>query len=130
MVCCRHCGYKIHFGMNKCSWCNLIFGLFNVPVNSVLYVCLLLFLETVISFAFSERDYRASERINAVMPVKINLEQNVQLANPVTFKISPLTVADAQSRSLNVPADAEIINPYSPVQAGKINNYSYEGILA
>ena len=115
--------------MNKCSWCNLIFGLFNVPVNSVLYICLLLFHETVISFVFSERDYRESERTNAVMPVKINLEQNVQLANPVTFKISPLTVADAQSRSLNVPADAEIINPDSPVQAGKINKYHMRAYL-
>ena len=100
--------------------------LFNVPVNSVLYVCLLFFHETVISFVFSESDYTEIERTNAVMPVKIYMEQNVKLANPVTFRISPLTVADALNRSLNVPVDAQRINPVSPVQACKINNYSYE----
>ena len=94
--------------------------LFNVPVNSLLYACFVLFHETVISFVFSESDYRENERTNAVMPVKINMEQNVKLANPVTFRISPLTVADALNRFLNVPVDAQRINPDSPVQAGKI----------
>lgn len=54
-----------------------------------------------------------------MMPVKITKEQNVKLANPVTFRVSPLTVAAALNRSLNVPVEAQEINKDSPIQAGK-----------
>ena len=66
----------------------------------------------------SSNDY--SEKENALMPVKITKEQNVLLANPVTFKISPLTVAAALSRSLSVSDEAQMIYPDSPVQASKL----------
>ena len=55
-----------------------------------------------------------------MMPVKITKEQNVLLANPVTFKISPLTVAAALSRSLSVSDEAQMMDPVSPVQASKL----------
>ena len=57
--------------------------------------------------------------LNAVMPVNISIEHG-RLANPVTFRISPLTVAAALNRSLNIPDDAQMINPDSPVQASRI----------
>ena len=44
----------------------------------------------------------------------------MQLANPVTFRISPLTIAAALNRSLNIPDDAQMMNPDSPVQASRI----------
>ncbi len=74
----------------------------------------------VVLFRFSEGDYRQTEMLNAMMPVKITKEQSTQLANPVTFKIYPLTVAAALGRSLDVPADAQMMLPDSPVQASKI----------
>ena len=55
-----------------------------------------------------------------MMPVKITKEQNVLLANPVTFKISPLTVAAALSRSLSVSDEAQMMIPDSPVQASEL----------
>ena len=73
----------------------------------------------VVLFRFSEGDYRQTEMLYAMMPVKITKELSTQ-ANPVTFKIYPLTVAAALGRSLDVPADAQMMLPDSPVQASKI----------
>ena len=55
-----------------------------------------------------------------MMPVKIIKGQNTQLANPVTFRIYLLTVAAVLGRSLDVPADAQMMTPDSPVQASTI----------
>ena len=74
----------------------------------------------VVLFRFSEGNYRQTEMLNAMMPVKITKGQNTQLANPVTFRIFPLTVSAALTRSLDVPADAQIMLPDSPLQASKI----------
>ena len=71
-------------------------------------------------FRFSKGYYRQTEMLNVMMPVKITKGQNTQLANPVTFRIFPLTVAAALGRSLDVPADAQMILLDSPVQASKI----------
>lgn len=75
---------------------------------------------SVASFALSADSCSGSEGLNALIPVKITKEPNVMLANPVTFRISPLTVAAALNRSLNVPVEAQMMNPDSPIQAGKI----------
>ena len=54
------------------------------------------------------------------MQVKITKGRNVRLATPVTFRVSPLTVAAALNRSLKVPAEAQVINPSSPIHASEI----------
>ena len=56
------------------------------------------------------------------MPVKISKLQTVRLANPVTFRVIPLDIDTALSRSLNLPVSAlEEVNPDSPVRASKTN---------
>ena len=64
-------------------------------------------------------NYNESESFNAMIPVRITKGPDVQIANPVTFRVSPLTVANALARSLDVPAEAQVIDIDSPIQASK-----------
>ena len=104
--------------------------IFNIIIT--IYHCVYLIPDVLFRFS---GDYRQTEMLNVMMPVKITKGQNAHLANPVTFKIYPLTVAAALARSLDVPADAQMMLPDSPVQASKIlilllnNIYHYHSLL-
>ena len=77
---------------------------------------------TVITFQLSEGDYTQNEQPNAVMEVLITKGSGIQLANPVYFRITPLTVEDALARG--VISEFEPENGYSPNRASKNNNYN------
>ena len=51
------------------------------------------------------------------MVVSIIKESGIQLANPVYFRVTPLTVDDALNRS--VISEYEAKNPFSPNRASK-----------
>ena len=68
-------------------------------------------------FSLSEDDFRENEAPNAMMDIQI--AKDGILANPVLFRITPLTVTDAER--LNIlnftrPADDDV----SPSVAGKV----------
>ena len=76
---------------------------------------------TVITFQLSEVDYVQNEEPNATMEVLITKESGIQLANPVYFRITPLTVEDALNRSV-IGSEFLQENPdniYSPIRASK-----------
>ena len=52
------------------------------------------------------------------MPTQIVKSPDVGLANPVTLRVTPLTVDAALERSLNVDASALMMNKDSPIYAG------------
>ena len=86
-----------------------------------LFVVVLFFFfhDAVASFTLSEADFSVSEGVNAMMPVKISKDSLVRLANPVTFRVNPLTVEAALARSLVVPAISAEIDLDSPIQASE-----------
>ena len=54
------------------------------------------------------------------MPVRISKGAGVTLANPVTFKITPLTVSQALAMGIIESSDLPPISRVSPNRAGKI----------
>ena len=58
--------------------------------------CIFLY-NIVVSFQLTEDDYRAAEY--ELMPVAVT-KNNVQLANPVSFTITPLTVSQALDKNI------------------------------
>ena len=82
------------------------------------------FHETVAQFRLSKGEYQANEAMDAMMPVKISTLQTVALANPVTFRVTPLDIDTGLSLSLNLPDSAlEEVNPDTPFRASKTNIY-------
>ena len=80
-----------------------------------------MFYETVESFKIAENDFSACEGLNAMIQVKINKERlSFRLANAVTFKVYPLTIAAAIAESIVVPQETLRMDDDSPVQASKI----------
>ena len=74
---------------------------------------------------FSEDDYFASEGTNDAVPVRIIKDTNARLANPVTFRVTPLTVDDALAQGVIDNFEAEVglsedIIERSPLRASKI----------
>ena len=61
-------------------------------------------------------NYSAIENEN--MPTQIVKSPDVGLANPVTLRVTPLTVDAALEQSLNVDASALMMNKDSPIYAG------------
>ena len=72
---------------------------------------------TEITFQLSEGDYTQNEEPNALMEVSIIKGSGIQLANPVYFRITPLTVGDALF--LGVISEFNDENPISPNRASK-----------
>ncbi len=52
--------------------------------------------------SFTEDDYRGNEG-DGFIELKITKTANVRLANSVSFVISPLTLADAESKNIIMP---------------------------
>ena len=69
----------------------------------------------VVTLGFEEEDYRATE--GAVMTV--NIQKETILANPVTFRIAPLTVEEALNRSLIATSHFPSEDARSPNRAGE-----------
>jgi len=72
-------------------------------------------------FQFTESDYRGPETPNALTgtshaPVTLS-KQRVSLANPVAFRITPLTEQQAQDRGLSLPEIPDD-DPNFPNRAG------------
>ena len=74
---------------------------------------------TEINFQLSNSDYTQNEEPNATMEVLITKGSGIQLANPVYFRITPLTVEDALTRGVISEFDPE--NPFSPNRASKLH---------
>ena len=76
-------------------------------------------MHAVITFGLSEADFGATED-EEIANVKISKNQDVRLANPVTFRITPLTVQQALDRgiidSYPTPDDENV----SPSRAGEL----------
>ena len=72
---------------------------------------------TVITFQLSQEEYIKNEEPNAVMEVLIIKGSSIQLANPVYFRVTPLTVNDALARGVIGQYEEE--NRHSPNQASK-----------
>ena len=83
----------------------------------IIVTCIVSLLHTVITFELSEADFRAVED-EEIANVKISKNQEFTLANPVTFRITPLTVQQALVRgiidSYPTPDDENV----SPSRAG------------
>ena len=76
---------------------------------------------TVITFQLSQEEYIQNEEPNAVIEVLIIKGSSIQLANPVYFRVTPLTVNDALTRSI-ISYEFEQENPdnsFSPNRASK-----------
>ena len=69
-----------------------------------------------ISFHLSEPVYRATEGRNEFMPVIISKREYVFIANPIIFRIIPLTVRQALDR--HVISSFEPLDLNSPNRAG------------
>ena len=74
---------------------------------------------TEITFQLSEDDYTQNEEPNAKMEVLITKGSGVVLANPVYFKVTPMTVDYAIARG--VIGEFEEENPFSPNRASKLS---------
>ena len=72
---------------------------------------------TELTFELSEVDYVQNEEPNASMEVLITKSNGIELANPVYFRVTPLTVEDALARGAINEFEAE--NPFSPNRASK-----------
>ena len=71
-----------------------------------------------VTFQLSEEDYRATEGMDTAMPVLISKPSAIQIANPVTFMVIPLTFDQAFAQGI-VPIDRlPPSNPFSPNRAG------------
>lgn len=96
-------------------------------------VCYLIFLllisycffALVVTIGFVENDFQQNEEPNSMM--RVLLRKNGILAQPVRFRVTPLTVDDAFSQDIiTVDMTREFIpefpsdNPYSPSKAGKL----------
>ena len=88
-------------------------GKFNIVVIFITCFCP----RTVISFGLTTAEYFQKEEPNALMEVLITKSSDIQLANPVYLRVTPLTVGDALSRSVIGKYDDE--NPFSPNRASK-----------
>ena len=80
-------------------------------------------LASVITFRLSEADFRAVED-EEIANVKISKDQQFTLANPVTFRITPLTIQQALDRGIidfyQTPDDENV----SPSRAGELCSYT------
>ena len=82
-----------------------------------------MFISSVITFGFLEYDYHESE--SGDLEITIAKDQDVTLANPVTVRITPLTVPEALARGIITTFDDD--DSLSPNRAGKIT-YNAENL--
>ena len=66
----------------------------------------------VVTFQFTETDYRSNEDVLKIYTV---VNKNMRIANPVTFQLFPLTVAQAETLGL-------IANETDPPDTTKLRN--------
>ncbi len=76
-----------------------------------------------VRFSFSEADHSKNEGDdNKVIAAQLSKNPDTRLANPVIFRIAPLTIQEANRRGEYVPSSAMLDNdPDSPYEAGKSN---------
>ncbi len=72
----------------------------------------------MVTFELSKDHYRANE-FDKFMPVKVSRGTCVTIANPVTIRITPLTVEQALERNLIDESSLPVISFISPNRAGK-----------
>ncbi len=72
----------------------------------------------MVTFEFSAEDYKANE-FDEFMPVKVFKRTDVTIANPITLRMTPLTVEQALSRNLIDESTLPAISFISPNRAGK-----------
>ena len=57
-------------------------------------------MHTALGLRLSQNLYGAEEGVDSAAPVRINKEFGTRLANPVTLRITPLTVDDALAQGI------------------------------
>lgn len=84
-----------------------------------------LYAASVMAFQLSEDDYRRTETTNAMIPVGVVKVQMFSLANPVIFRVTPLTIDDAIARGIISETDPRFQRPtddvFSPSRAGTVH---------
>ena len=76
-----------------------------------------------VTFEFTNDDYREREGGTGFMPVIISKDSEVFIANPIIFRVIPLTIGEAESQGLIPNVISAIPDHYfSPVRAGWRSN--------
>ena len=75
----------------------------------------------VIHFQISESDYVAVEGEDNAVQVRVTRDHDVLLANPVSLRVTPLTVPQAMSR--HATAGFEMGTPFSPAVASRCDEW-------
>ena len=70
-----------------------------------------------VTFELSEPGYRSREGDTGFMPIIISKDSEVFLANPIIFRVIPLTLDEAEAQGL-IPDVILPDNEFSPVRAG------------
>ena len=80
----------------------------------------IIYLLIVVNLQLSEDDSSQPEEANAAMEIAISKNPDVFLANPIRFRITPLTVQQALDRGIidTVPDAIGLLDPRSPNRAG------------
>ena len=73
-----------------------------------------------VNFELSDEDYRSREGDTpGFMPVIISKDSEVFIANPIIFRVIPLTIGEAEAQGLITDVIPTIPdNPFSPIRAG------------
>ena len=87
---------------------------YNDVVSGIMFIGIAISLVVRLEFAEDECQQKEGEGGNMI---KVTVSKNVTLANPVTVRITPLTVQMALDRG--IIATFESNNPYSPNRAGR-----------
>ena len=77
------------------------------------------FFNVAVTFHLSGEEYREWEGDTGYMPVVISKDSEVRIANPIVFRVIPLTLDEAEVQGLIpdvIPAIPD--NLFSPIRAG------------
>ena len=74
-----------------------------------------------VTFFFSEADHSVNEgRDPPIITAPLSKNADTRLANPVTFKVFPVTIKEAEEIGWPIPPGAQLVNdPDSPYEASK-----------
>ncbi len=78
----------------------------------------------VVTFELSEERYRATE-FEQFMPVRVSTSSAVAIANPITLRITPLTVNQALEMNIIKRSSLPAFSFISPNRAGNIYHISH-----
>ena len=81
----------------------------------------LIFFISGVTFFFSEADLSINEgRDPPIITAHLSKNPDTRLANPVTFKVLPVTIKEAEETGWPIPPGAQLVNdPASPFEASK-----------